>query len=394
MHGFFVLGFPKWQRFEEYFQKILKKYKPKVHKQLEKEGIPYSYLTKWWFGCFLDRVPFPLALRLWDVFLYEGDTILMAMAINIMKMHERSIRKLTLETFMKFIQSTLAEDFQFPDDEVMKSLREVLTKLISDRTQHPPPPGPEALPEIPTKAFGPVLARSLKEIQDQVSELRSRSSRANYKPTMGSTTNLVASVATMGSGLCMIVVLILCAHLAWDINNFHEETKENMGEFQRSKRGAEKKLENCNCGEHHDHGCPVGPPGPKGESGEPGDDGTPGEPGQKGRSGYSNIVSEGECIQCPQGPPGPPSIGKPGRPGRPGRQGARGNKGENGLPGEPGFDGPPGPAGSPGNDGEPGLDGKDGEPGRDGAPGGDAAYCPCPARSSGVNSYNGLNGGY
>ena len=67
----------------------------------------------------------------------------MAMAINIMKMHESlfknllityfvlgSIRKLTLETFMEFIQSTMAEDFQFPDDEVMKSLREVLAKLI------------------------------------------------------------------------------------------------------------------------------------------------------------------------------------------------------------------------------------------------------------------------
>ncbi|CAJ0957551.1 unnamed protein product, partial [Mesorhabditis belari] len=183
MHGFFVPGFPKLQRFEEHFQKILKKYKPKVYKQFEKEGIPYIYLTKWWFGCFLDRVPFPLALRLWDVFLYEGDTILMAMAINIMKMHERTIRKLTLETFMEFIQSTMAEDFQFPDDEVMKSLREVLTKLISDRTQRPPPPGPGALPERPTKAFGPVLARSLKEIQDQVSELRSRSSRANSVAT-------------------------------------------------------------------------------------------------------------------------------------------------------------------------------------------------------------------
>src|SRR4051812_1418426 len=46
-------------------------------------GIPPIYLTKWWFGCFLDRVPFPLALRVWDVFLYHGDSILMAMSLNI-----------------------------------------------------------------------------------------------------------------------------------------------------------------------------------------------------------------------------------------------------------------------------------------------------------------------
>ncbi|UMM20252.1 hypothetical protein L5515_015580 [Caenorhabditis briggsae] len=88
MHGFFVPGFPKLQRFEEHFKKILKKYKPRVFKYLEKQDIPYIYLTKWWFGCFLDRVPFSLALRLWDVFLVEGDSILLAMAYNIMKMHE------------------------------------------------------------------------------------------------------------------------------------------------------------------------------------------------------------------------------------------------------------------------------------------------------------------
>ncbi|KAK5980951.1 Rab-GAP TBC domain-containing protein [Trichostrongylus colubriformis] len=58
MHGFFVPGFPKLSRFEAHFKKILKKYKPRV----KKNDIPYIYLTKWWFGCFLDRVPFSLAL--------------------------------------------------------------------------------------------------------------------------------------------------------------------------------------------------------------------------------------------------------------------------------------------------------------------------------------------
>ncbi|VDM67248.1 unnamed protein product [Strongylus vulgaris] len=63
MHGFFVPGFPKLSRFEAHFKKVLKKYRPRVYKHLEKSDIPYIYLTKWWFGCFLDRVPFSLALR-------------------------------------------------------------------------------------------------------------------------------------------------------------------------------------------------------------------------------------------------------------------------------------------------------------------------------------------
>lgn len=95
----------------------------------EKQDIPYIYLTKWWFGCFLDRVPFSLALRLWDVFLIEGDPILIAMAFNIFKMHEKTIRKQSMETFMEFIQNDIAQNFGYSDDEVMHSLRETLSKL-------------------------------------------------------------------------------------------------------------------------------------------------------------------------------------------------------------------------------------------------------------------------
>ncbi|EPB75487.1 TBC domain protein [Ancylostoma ceylanicum] len=139
MHGFFVPGFPKLSRFEAHFKKVLKKYRPRVYKHLEKNDIPYIYLTKWWFGCFLDRVPFSLALRLWDVYILEGDPILLAMAINIMKMHESE---------------------------------------FSDGLHIPPPPKPEDLPEVPTKALGPILARPISSIREEQEEIKSRRSHA------------------------------------------------------------------------------------------------------------------------------------------------------------------------------------------------------------------------
>ncbi|CAI2346927.1 unnamed protein product [Caenorhabditis sp. 36 PRJEB53466] len=179
MHGFFVPGFPKLQRYEEHFKKVLKKYKPRVYKYLEKQDIPYIYLTKWWFGCFLDRVPFSLALRLWDVFLVEGDCVLIAMAYNIMKMHEKTIRKQSMETFMEFIQNDIALDFRYSDDEVMHSLRETLSKLKSDRQHVPPPPRPEDLSEVPTKALGPILNKPMASIREEIHEIQSRRSRAN-----------------------------------------------------------------------------------------------------------------------------------------------------------------------------------------------------------------------
>uniref|UniRef100_A0A914Y0L6 Rab-GAP TBC domain-containing protein n=1 Tax=Panagrolaimus superbus TaxID=310955 RepID=A0A914Y0L6_9BILA len=97
MHGMFAPGFPKLLRFQEHYEKILIKYLPKLKKHFDNEGVVPSYLTKWWFGCFLDRVPFPLALRVWDVFLYYGDSILITMAYNIMQLHQKTLKKLPME---------------------------------------------------------------------------------------------------------------------------------------------------------------------------------------------------------------------------------------------------------------------------------------------------------
>ncbi|KAM3720126.1 USP6 N-terminal-like protein [Dirofilaria immitis] len=179
MHGFFVPGFPKLVRFQTHYEKILQKYLPRLKKHLDKAGIPPIYVTKWWFGCFLDRVPFPLALRLWDVFLLEGDVILIAMAYNIMKMHEKTMRKLQMENFMEYIQTVIAQDFGFSDEEAMKSLQDCLRKLHSDRMLLPSSPKPGDAPETPIKPFGPVLSRSMIDIRLDIAEIQSRCSRAN-----------------------------------------------------------------------------------------------------------------------------------------------------------------------------------------------------------------------
>ena len=77
----------------------------------------------------MDRVPFPLALRVWDVFLYFGDSILFAMGYNIMYLHQKTLRKLSMEKCHEFIQSELAKDFGYSFDQTMDSLKKCLEKL-------------------------------------------------------------------------------------------------------------------------------------------------------------------------------------------------------------------------------------------------------------------------
>jgi len=50
---------------------------------------------KWFFQCFLSRVPFRLVLRLWDIYILEGEAVLTAMALTVFKMHKSKSSRCT-----------------------------------------------------------------------------------------------------------------------------------------------------------------------------------------------------------------------------------------------------------------------------------------------------------
>ncbi|XP_039375398.1 USP6 N-terminal-like protein isoform X3 [Mauremys reevesii] len=88
MHGFFVPGFPKLLRFQEHHEKILKKFLSKLKQHFDSQEISTSFYTmKWFFQCFLDRTPFTLTLRIWDIYILEGERVLTAMSYTILKLH-------------------------------------------------------------------------------------------------------------------------------------------------------------------------------------------------------------------------------------------------------------------------------------------------------------------
>nr|XP_005988094.2 PREDICTED: USP6 N-terminal-like protein [Latimeria chalumnae] len=89
MHGFFVPGFPKLHRFQSHHEQLLNKLLPKLKKHMDKEQMSTGiYSTKWFLQCFIDRTPFTLTLRLWDIYIMEGERILTAMAYTILKLHK------------------------------------------------------------------------------------------------------------------------------------------------------------------------------------------------------------------------------------------------------------------------------------------------------------------
>lgn len=130
MHGMFIHGFPKLMRFQRHHDKILKKYMPKLKKHLDKNGVDSGiYTLKWFFQCFLDRVPFTLALRFWDVFLLEGDCVLTAASFTILKLHKRNLLRLSMEEILDFLQVRLQKTFGLDDDAVVTEMEKNMDDL-------------------------------------------------------------------------------------------------------------------------------------------------------------------------------------------------------------------------------------------------------------------------
>ena len=152
MHGFFIQGFPKLLRFQTHHEKILKKFLPKLKKHLDRNGIDTGiYTLKWFFQCFLDRIPFSLTLRVWDLYLLEGERIMVAMAYNILRMHRRFLMKQGMDELIEHLQINLEKDFGYEDDHVVDKLREVINELASNRLDIPGRPSQD---ELPSKPFG------------------------------------------------------------------------------------------------------------------------------------------------------------------------------------------------------------------------------------------------
>ncbi|XP_057691606.1 USP6 N-terminal-like protein isoform X2 [Corythoichthys intestinalis] len=158
MHGFFIPGFPKLQRFQAHHERILSKMLPKVRKHLEREQMSCGlYTTKWFLQCFIDRSPFTLTLRLWDIYILEGEKMLSAMAYTTLKLHKKRLLKFQLEELREFLQEQLAASFLLPDDAVVEQLQAAMAELRAKKLDKPPPAKSEELPMKPLGRELPVV---------------------------------------------------------------------------------------------------------------------------------------------------------------------------------------------------------------------------------------------
>ncbi|XP_039314110.1 USP6 N-terminal-like protein [Solenopsis invicta] len=155
MHGFYVDGFPKLNRFIEHHDKIMNKSLPKLKRKMDKCGCDsILYALKWFFVVFQERTPVSLGLRIWDIFLLEGDRILPAMAYTVMKLHKRYLMPMeSLDEFCNYLQIKLEKDFSFDDDTVISAMERNMEELKRAKLDYPGNPLPQELPRYPFGTF-------------------------------------------------------------------------------------------------------------------------------------------------------------------------------------------------------------------------------------------------
>jgi len=141
--GMFLPGFPKLSEFVGYWEEILLRQLPKVFSHLENESlISQIYLTKWFLQNFLDRLPFRIAIRLWDCFILDGDGVILATTLVLFRLNQTRIRKLDFDQLTPFLQAQIC-NISIPDDtffaQIQKALETVRVMRVMSPSSYPAP---------------------------------------------------------------------------------------------------------------------------------------------------------------------------------------------------------------------------------------------------------------
>jgi len=129
MHTIFSPGFPGLLEAIYVQERITEQTMPDVYAAFKNHMISTtSYATKWYITLFANSVPFQTQLRLWDIFLFEGQDVFVAVAVAIVWVYRDNITSsaANFETVLSLLSS-----FFVPQDE--DALLLWISKMLEDK---------------------------------------------------------------------------------------------------------------------------------------------------------------------------------------------------------------------------------------------------------------------
>ncbi|KAG6743068.1 hypothetical protein POTOM_054013 [Populus tomentosa] len=106
MEGLYQVGLPLVQQYLFQFDCLMKEHMPKLGEHFTQEIInPSMYASQWFITVFSYSFPFHLALRIWDVFLYEGVKIVFKVGLALLKYCHDDLVKLPFEKLVHALRN-------------------------------------------------------------------------------------------------------------------------------------------------------------------------------------------------------------------------------------------------------------------------------------------------
>ncbi|XP_065387313.1 TBC1 domain family member 3B-like [Macaca fascicularis] len=143
------------QGLQDHQEHVVPTSQPKTMWRLDKEGLfTQSSSLGWLLQMLNDGISLGLILRLWDVYLLEGEQVLMPMTSIVFKVRRKRLTKTSRCGLWARFRNQFFHTWELDDDSVLKHLRASMKKLTRKQGDLPPPDKPEQGSSTPR----PVLA--------------------------------------------------------------------------------------------------------------------------------------------------------------------------------------------------------------------------------------------
>lgn len=110
MEGLYLVGLPLVQQYLFQFEQLVREHLPKLGEHFSEEMInPSMYASQWFITVYSYSFPFNLALRIWDVFLYEGVQIVFQVGLALLKYCHDDLINLPFEKLIHALRNFSGE---------------------------------------------------------------------------------------------------------------------------------------------------------------------------------------------------------------------------------------------------------------------------------------------
>lgn len=167
MHGMLIPGLPKLLAYCDYHATMRKRFLSRLDRHLSRQQVqPSEYCTAWFVKIYLDSLPFQVVLRIWDAMLFQGEKVLIAMSLVLLKLSARNFLRLKEDGIRIALQELSQQHYN--EDEVIAELVAMVNDVSRTR---------QAIPQV-TALF------KLSELNRQARE-RVQASWMRRPPTSG-----------------------------------------------------------------------------------------------------------------------------------------------------------------------------------------------------------------